>query len=115
MDKPKRKSAKRFEQLNVIVDEVAPQLPTPTHLAVLLCCFRHGKGVGYFRASTDRLARTVGLKKRRIQDILDELQQMKVIDLVQEHKGPLPRVYRIGFYEANGALHCTIKKPDHPI
>lgn len=115
MHQAKRKSAKRFEQMNVLVDQVAPKLPTPAHTAVMLCCFRHGNPGGYFRASTERLAKSVGLKKRRIQDILDELEGMGVIRIVKEHQGPIPRVYRFGFLLVNGALQCTVKPTSPPI
>ncbi len=115
MDKPLRKSARRFEQFNLLVDEVGPQLPTPAHLAVLLVAFRHGKGNGYFRVSTDRIAESVNLKKRRVVYILRELQKLEVIQLVKEHKGRIPRVYRINFREVNGALHCTIKNTMPPV
>lgn len=114
MDKPRRKAAKRFEQLNVLVDHVGPHLPTPTHLAVLLVAFRHGRGNGYFRVSTERIAQSVNLKKRRVVDIIDDLQRLEVIQLVQAHQGPLPAIYRINFREANGALHCTIKQLNTP-
>ncbi len=109
MDKPKRKSEKRFEQFNLLIDEVGPKLPTPAHLAVLLVAFRHGKGNGYFRISTGRIAESVTLKKRRVVDIIDDLERLQVIQFVQPHKGPLPAVYRINFREVNGELHCTIK------
>lgn len=105
---PKRKSQKRFEQLNEIVDVIAPTLPTASHVAVLLCCFRHGRGAGYFRASTARIAKSTALKRRRVQYILDELEAMNVIVLKAEHQGPIPRTYQIRL-SVNGAPHCTIK------
>lgn len=111
MSKPqdKRKANSRFRQLNVIVDEIAPQLPTPGHVAVLLCCFRHGRGMGFFKVSTERLAKSTTLKRRRVQYILDDLERMGAVVLVSEHKGPIPRTYQIPFKSIDGALHCTIK------
>lgn len=109
MDKPKRKSTRRFEQFNVLVDQVGPLLPTPTHLAVLLVAFRHGKGNGYFRVSTERIAQSVGLKKRRVAKVIDDLQRLQVLQQVQEHQGRWAAVYRINFTEVNGALQCHIK------
>lgn len=114
MDKTKRKSQKRWEQFNRIVDVVAPSLPTSTHVAVLLCCFRHGRQGGYFRASTKRIAESAGLKKRQTQYILDELEQLGVITFISEHKGPIPRVYQVTFKPANGAAQCTIKRNSPP-
>jgi hypothetical protein len=115
MHKANRRSYQRFQQFNCLVDSVAGQLPTPTHIAVMLCCFRHGREGGYFRVSTSRLAKSVGLRRRRVQAVLDDLQAAGVIELVSEHNGPVPRVYRFRFTEANGALQCAIRVPSPPI
>lgn len=114
MPDPKRKSTKRFEQLNRIVDIIAPTLPTPSHVAVLLCCFRHGRENGYFRVSTPRLAKTVGLKNRRVQDIIDSLVKLNVLEFVSEHIGPIPRTYKINYKVADGAARCTINSQPVP-
>ncbi len=111
MTKPieKGKSSKRFEQLNLIIDDIAPKLPTAAHVAVLVCCFRHGRGLGFFRVSTQRIAKSTKLQRRRVQYIMDDLERQGVVVLVAEHKGPIPRTYRIPFAMVNGALQCTIK------
>lgn len=114
MAEAKRKSARRFEQLNEIIDEIAPKLPGPSHVAVLLCCFRHGRGAGYFRVSTARLARSTTLQHRRVRYVMDELERMGVIEMITEHKGPIPRTYRIKLKGANGALQCHIKTKPAP-
>ncbi len=113
MNHAKGKSQRRFEQLNIIVDKIAPTLRTPTHVAVLLVCFRHGRGRGYFRASTSRVAASVGIKKRQAVNIFDALEKAGVIELVEEHKGPVPRTYKITFRDANGALHCINNSTPH--
>lgn len=108
----KVKSDQRWQQFNWIVDHVAPSLPTATHLAVLVCCFRHGRGLGEFSVSTPRIAEACNLKKRRTRYILDELEQLGVIELLEEHRGPLPRTYKITFKQAIGALQCTPKETE---
>ncbi len=110
MDKPKRRSQKRFEQLNHLVDNVAPSLPSATHTAALLCCYRHAKPSGVFSVSTDRLAAAIGVKRRRMQQIFDELESLGVIRLIEPHKGPLPAKYLITGNAANAALQCAVDK-----
>lgn len=85
----------RFEQLNRLVDEISPQLPSSTHVAVLLCCYRHARRDGSFCISTTRLARSVVLGIRQVKRILRNLEKLKAIELVSEHQGPVPRRYRI--------------------
>jgi len=109
----KKKSERRFEQLNMIVDDIAPTLPTPSHVAILLCCFRHGRGAGYFRVSTNRLAKSSCIGKRQVQRVIDDFEKTGIIELVTEHQGPIPRTYRITFKRFNGDTHDTIK-PHHP-
>ena len=94
---PKRKSHNRWEQFNRIVDDIACKLPTASHVAVLMVCFRHGRGAGFFRVSTGRIAESVKLKERRVKYILDELETAGIITLIKEHQGPIPRTYRIIF------------------
>jgi len=106
---PKRKSERRFAQLNQIVDEIAPTLPTASHVAVLLACYRHGRGAGFFRVSTARVAKSVRLSKRQTQRVLDDLERADVVTLVTEHSGPIPRTYKISFRAFNGDTHDTIK------
>ncbi|KAA5543580.1 hypothetical protein FYK55_10215 [Roseiconus nitratireducens] len=97
----KRKSQRRFEQLNRIVDVIAPTLPTSTHVAVLLVCFRHARQGGAFQVSTRRIADAVNIKRRRAQYVLDELIELGVVAITEEHKGPIPRKHRITGEVAN--------------
>ncbi|MEO1616828.1 MAG: hypothetical protein AAFV88_13310 [Planctomycetota bacterium] len=107
MQAPKRKSQKRWEQLNRIIDDVAPSLPSASHVAVLMICFRHGRQGGFFRVSTSRIAKSSKLSDRHVKRILDDLEKSGVISLEAEHKGPTPRTYRITGRAANGDAHVT--------
>lgn len=109
MPAPKRKSQKRFEQLNQIIDDIAPTLPSPTHLAVLMICFRHGRQGGYFTVSTNRIAKSARLARRQTRRIIDDLETVGVIEMVSEHQGPIPRKYRITGRRANGVAQVPIK------
>lgn len=100
MDKPKRKSDKRFEQLNELTDKVCPTLPNCQYVTVVLVCYRHGRANGFFRVSLARLSSSTRIKHRQLQYILKELQLMGVITLVQAHQGPIPAVYRFTFAPA---------------
>lgn len=91
----KRKSQKRFEQLNRIVDEVGPTLRTPAHLAVLFVCFRHAGPQGRFAVSNARIARSCSLSARQVVRIMDDLESVGVVKLLSEHQGPIPKRYRI--------------------
>lgn len=110
MNGPKRKSTKRFEQLNRLVDDINPTLPTATHAAVLMTCFRHGGPGGGFRVSTARIARSTCISERQAKRVIDQLESCGVIELLQEHQGPIPRQYRITGRVANGDTHDTIKQ-----
>ncbi|MCO8121457.1 helix-turn-helix domain-containing protein [Stieleria sp. TO1_6] len=109
----KRKSQKRFEQLNRIIDDIAPTLPSASHLAVLLICFRHGRQAGFFRASTKRIAKSARLSERHVKRIINDLETAGVVRLEAEHNGPIPRSYRITGQTANGDTHVTIKEPSN--
>ena len=106
----KEKSQERWIQHNYLVDEINPRLKNATYIAVLWACFRHGKGFGYFRASTARVARCARTSKRNARRIIDDFQQWGLIELIQEHQGPIPRTYRIRFSYAGDRL-----KIDHVI
>ncbi|WP_420876874.1 helix-turn-helix domain-containing protein [Rosistilla oblonga] len=104
---PKRKSNRRFEQLNRLVDEVCPQLPGTSHVAILMVCWRHAREAGHFQASTKRIARSAGLKERQAKRIIDDLEAAGVIEMTKEHNGPVPRCYRITGKVPNGVAHDT--------
>lgn len=108
MHQSKRKSSERFEQLNLIVDEVAPKLPTPAHVAVLFCCFRHARERGHFQVSTRRIATSSKVSERHAKRIIDDLERLQVIAMEREHQGPIPRRYRI-------TGRCAIVTPTSPI
>ena len=91
---PKRKSQKRFEQLNHIVDNVVAKLPT-RHTAALFVCFRHAREGGHFRLSVARLASTLGINRRTAQRLLHELEQWGVIRTVKPEQGTIPRCFQI--------------------
>ena len=115
MDKPKRKSANRFAQLNQIADRIAPSLPTTAHVAVLFCCFRHARELGHFQVSTKRIAATARISERHARRIVDDLERLKVIKLEVEHQGPIARRYRITGACAMGTPMSPIDNTSHPI
>lgn len=114
MQPEKRKSHKRFEQLNELIDGITGTLPTPTHGMALMVCFRHGRPGGRFRVAIDRIADSAGISRRQAQRVLDDLERMGVVELLKEHQGPIPRLYRITGRRANGDTHDTIKKQAPP-
>lgn len=111
---PKRKSQKRFEQLNHIVDNVAPTLKSASHVAVLLVCYRHAWTGGTFQISNRRIADSAGTTHRHARRVMDDLEAAGVIELVAEHQGPIPRRYRITGRSANGVSHVPIKAEHTP-
>lgn len=90
----KRKSSKRFEQINKLVDEISPQLKSPSQVAVLLVCWRHARD-SCFQVSTRRIAKSVGLGWRQVTRIMDALELIGILVLVKESEGPIPKRYRI--------------------
>lgn len=114
MNKPKRKSTQRFEQLNLLVDVVCPSLTSPSHVAVVMVCYRHARENGEFQVSTERIARAVRLSERHVKRVLDDLERASVLKMKLEHRGPIPRRYRFTGKPANGDTHVTIKKPTPP-
>lgn len=111
----KRKSEMRFEQLNQLVDDIAPTLPTPAHVAVLFCCYRHARERGHFQVSTKRISASTKVSPRHARRIIDDLEQLKVIELMREHNGPIARQYRITGNPAIGTPMSPLDDRDHPI
>ncbi len=109
----KRKSQRRFEQFNRIVDVIGPTLPSSSHLSVLCVAWRHAMASGEFQVSTKRIAQSCRLSTRWVKAILDELELGEVISMTKEHQGPIPRRYKItgkAFPStANGEVEFTIK------
>lgn len=110
MKRNKRQSDERWEQHNYLVDKINPKLKSSSYIAVLWVCFRNGRGLGYFRASTNRIARCALTSKRNVQRALDAFEEYKLIELVEEHQGPIPRTYRIRFeyVEKQLVINCQI-------
>lgn len=90
---PKRKSQKRFEQVNDLVDRIAPTLPAATHVAVVLVAWRHATN-GRFRLSASQVAKSVSGSLRNVRRVLDELEEGGVIVKVSDEQGTIPRTYR---------------------
>ena len=110
MKRDKRRSDERWEQHNYLVDTINPRLKSSSYIAVLWVCFRNGRGLGYFRVSTERIARCALTSKRNVQRVLDAFEEYGLIELVEEHQGPIPRTYRIRFEYVAGELiiNCNI-------
>ncbi len=109
MSTPKRKSQLRFEQLNLIVDEVAPSLRSPSQVAVLVVCYRHASPSGKFGICTARIAKSSKLSHRQARRVLDELEALGVIKSLSDHVGPIAKQYRITGKRANGDMGDPIK------
>lgn len=112
MKQKQKLSDQRWEQNNYLIDAICPQFKSATYGLVLMTCFRHGRGAGFFRASTKRIAKSAVTSERHVRRILDEFERFQVIELIDEHKGPIPRTYRIRFERINGQLmvNCNIPK-----
>ncbi len=90
---PKRKSQKRFEQANDLVDRIGPTLPSPTHLAVLFIAWRHATN-GRFRVSARQFSTAMSGSLRNVRRVLDELETAGVISIQSESQGTIPRTYK---------------------
>jgi hypothetical protein len=95
LNTPKRKSAKRFEQVNLLCDQVVRNLDTPLHALVLLIGWRHANERCVFRKSANELAKFAGVSKRHMQNVLDDLIKAGAIKVVKERQGTIPTSYLI--------------------
>ena len=111
----KRKSAMRFEQLNQLVDDIAPSLPQTAHVAVLFCCYRHARERGHFQVSARRIAEATKLSERHVKRVLDDLERGEVIEMVREHNGPIPKQYQITGNPFNSDTMSPLAVTNHPI
>lgn len=93
----KRNSDERWKQNNYLVDKISPQLKSSGYIAVLWACFRHGRGLGFFRVSTKRIAQSSLMGERYVRRILDDFEACGLIEVVKERQGTIPRTYRIRF------------------
>ena len=96
---PKRKSQKRFEQMNHLCDVVIPSLPPnqSSHRAALLLLFRHASGGGGFKVSAGRLAKMLGVGERRAREVIGDLRRWGLIEHLPDHDTPLARAHRFTF------------------
>lgn len=91
----KRKSVQRFEQVNLLCDQVLRNLPTTTHGLVLLVGWRHADQNRVFRKSATELARIVGVTRRHMQTVIDDLIEIGALRIVKERQGTIPTSYSI--------------------
>jgi len=91
----KAKSRQRFEQLNLMVDNLVRQLPTATHGLVLIVCWRHADQCQVFELSHSRIAETLGVTRRHVVDIMADLQRLGSIKLVRKGGGVKASRYKI--------------------
>ena len=91
----KRKSTRRFEQLNKLVDEICPSLENPSEVAVLLVCWRHARENCCFRVSTRRIAQSAGIGWRQVTRVMDRLEQIGLLEMTKPQQGTIPKQYRI--------------------
>ncbi len=90
-DNAKDRSTKRFEQLDFIIDEVLPSIPTGkrgqtrcTYAAVLYACWKQARGkAGRFNASYQQIANASGLNRRTVMRVMHRLQAGNVIEVVR--------------------------------
>ncbi len=95
MNKAKRTSSKRFQQLNKLVDVIGPHLDTTSQFAVLMSCYRHARERGVFQVSCSRIAKVTKLSVRQVRRILEQLKKRGVIEQISDHRGPIPPQFRI--------------------
>lgn len=107
----RRKPEDRWAQNNYLVDEVCPHLKTATYGMILMTCFRHGRGLGYFRASVRRIAKSAVSSPRHVHRVLREFEQIGLIEVVKGPVGVIPKTYRIRFVYQDGALSIPTYNP----
>lgn len=110
---PKRKSQKRFEQLNLLVDRVIGQLPTSTHMVATLVFFRHAGPGGTFRLSARRLGETIAVTTRHAKRLFNELEHHGAVRLIEERQVTIPRRYQITGTVRSGDTHVTPYRTEH--
>lgn len=101
----------RWPQNNYLVDVICPQLKSATYGLVLMTCFRHGRGLGYFRVSSTRIAKSACTSKRWVQRILDDFEAYGLIELKEPRRGVIPPTFRIRFSYVDSLLFIDCKIP----
>lgn len=93
----RKKTRVRFQQVNLLCDEVIRKLPTPTHALWLLVAWRHADVRRQYRKSTTEMAKQVGITKRHGHRIVADLVEIGAIKEIDREKrsGTLPAVYQI--------------------
>jgi len=91
----KAKSSKRFEQINMILDEVVNQLPTPTHGLALVVCWRHANVKRQFSLSHNQLAGALRISRRSAIRTMNTLLEVGVIRRVKMGAGLTSSRYEI--------------------
>lgn len=95
MTPKKEKSHLRFQQINRLCDEVLRKLRTPAHGLVLIVCWRHADEYGRFQLSHTRIAESVGLGRRHVIDLMDDLESAQAIKVIRKGSGTSATRYRI--------------------
>lgn len=101
MQAPKRKSRKRWQQYNYLVDTVIPKVPA-RHGVALLVCFRHADVNRRFQLAERYLAQAIGVDRRTVRRLMSDLAAWDAIKVVEEKRGTIPRRYAI-----TGNVNCA--------
>lgn len=106
--KPKEKASMRFQQVNLLCDEVLRNLPNATSGLVLLVCWRHADEGGVFCLAVSRIAASTGKSERQIQRTMSELQKVGAIKQVKPAIGTRAPTYVLTG-NPRGDMHDTPK------
>jgi DNA-binding MarR family transcriptional regulator len=91
----KRKSHKRWEKMNHLVDNVLSSIQSPAAVSILWVAFRHANLRDEFRISFRQIAKLTGYDPRHVRRALDQMVQAGVIEIIQERRGTIPVIYKI--------------------
>jgi hypothetical protein len=85
---PKRKNDMRWEQGRMLLSKVAPTLPTPSHVAVLMVCWFHGSGRACrFSVANCQIAAATKLSLSSVKRIMADLINGGVIETKKDSIG----------------------------
>ncbi len=91
--KPKEKASVRFQQVNLLCDQVLRNLPNASSGLVMLVCWRHADEDGVFCLAVSRIAQSTGKSERQIQRTMNELQKVGAIKQVKPAIGTRAPTY----------------------
>jgi len=91
----KRRSQRRFEHVNHLVDTVIRCLPSVSQRLILVVCWRHANPKGEFRVSLKQLARATGICQRQVRRAVNGLVDIGALQVVKPCQGTIPTTYRI--------------------